>query len=255
MPERKDWKRLVRERVAKTGESYSIARMHLLKESQPPEPKSTLPTGRAPSFSAGAPGVILQIKITLREITPTIWRRVQVPADLLLSELAQVFIETMGWTNSHLHEFKVKGIRHGEPDPEGDDFDMGDLVDESTVSLRQVVESGATTFTFLYDFGDHWEHNVEIEKIDVEPLPGVEYPACIAGERACPPEDCGGAGGYENLLDAITDPEHEDHEQLMAWLGAPHDPGAFNVTRVNVALARLTRKRRRPRRAAISRAT
>jgi hypothetical protein len=236
--------------MAKTGESYSTARMHLLKEGSPAGPPSALPIGAARSFAPGGPGVIYQLKIALLEISPTIWRRLHVPADRPLSELALVLIESMGWTNSHLHQFTIAGVRYAEPDPE---WELEDTVDEVTVSLRDVLASGTRELRFLYDFGDHWEHAVEVESVDVDPLPGVEYPTCIAGERACPPEDCGGTGGYENLLDAMSDPEHEAHEDLMTWLGGAYDPAAFSVTRVNVALARLVRKRRRGKVAATKR--
>jgi hypothetical protein len=152
-----------------------------------------------------------------------------------------VLIESMGWTNSHLHGFTINGLRYAEPDP---DWELGETIDEATISLRAVVESGVMTFKFLYDFGDHWEHTVEVERLDVDPLPGVEYPACIAAERACPPEDCGGVGGYESLLETIANPDHEEYEEIITWLGGAYDPAAVNVTRLNVALARLTRKRR-----------
>jgi hypothetical protein len=162
-----------------------------------------------------------------------------------LSELSLVLIEVMGWTNSHLHEFRVNGLRYGEPDPDGDDFGHTDLIDESTVRLRHLVEGGATALTFLYDFGDHWDHLVEVEKLDIEPVPGVEYPSCVAGERACPPEDCGGTPGYEELLQALADPGHEEHEALLRWLGGRRDWEVFSVTQANVALGRLSRRRRR----------
>jgi hypothetical protein len=247
--------------MAKTGESYSIARMHLMKGAAPPptilpagtgrivalRPATVLPVGAARTFAANGPGVICQVKICLLDIEPTIWRRIHLPADLRLSELSLVLIEAMGWTNSHLHEFTVNGIRYGEPDPDGDDWGRPDIVDESTVSLRNIVEGGATAFTFLYDFGDYWDHTVEVEKLAVEPVPGVEYPSCVAGQRACPPEDCGGTSGYEHLLEVLADPDHDEHENLRQWLGGRRDWEAFSVTQTNVALGRLSRRRRRSR--------
>jgi hypothetical protein len=189
------------------------------------------------TFAPGGPGLIYQLKISLLEIAPPIWRRLHVPADLTLCDLALVLIETMGWNDSHLPQFTVSGVRYGEPDPV---WDMEKIVDDATVSLREIVAAGAKEFRFQYDFGDGWDHSV-----DVDPQPEVEYPACVAGQRACPPEDCGGSSGYENLLEALADPEHEDREELLTWVGGSYDPEAFSVTRANVARARLARKRRK----------
>lgn len=136
MPQEKDWKRLVRARMAKTGESYSIARMHLLKEGALGLPATTLPVGAVRTFAPGGPGLIYQLKISLLEIAPPIWRRLHVPADLTLGDLALVLIETMGWNNSHLHQFTISGVRYAEPDPE---WELEETVDEATVSLREIV--------------------------------------------------------------------------------------------------------------------
>jgi hypothetical protein len=186
--------------------------------------------------------MIYQLKITLLDVEPAIWRRLHVPADLRLSDLALVLITSMGWENSHLHQFTIGRVRYAEPDPDGE---LGETVDEASVTLREIVANRTATFRFLYDFGDDWDHTVKIERLDVEPLPGVDYPTCISGERACPPEDCGGVPGYLNLLKALNDPTHEEHQELRSWVGPRFNAAAFNVTKLNAALARLTGKGKR----------
>lgn len=135
----------------------------------------------------------------------------------------------MGWSNCHLHQFTIAGIEYTQPDL---DFDEGDIEDETDVRLDKVVRRAKAHFKYVYDFGDCWEHDIVVEGI-MPPAPGSQYPACIAGARACPPEDCGGMWGYGEFLEAITDPDHEEHEQMLEWIDGSFDPEAFDLDSVN----------------------
>jgi hypothetical protein len=144
----------------------------------------------------------------------------------------------MGWTDSHLHEFAVTdGSRRrkaviGIPDEEFD-FDMGrTTLPDTKQKISRWFSKKNNKALYIYDFGDNWEHTVTLEKI----LPAeddVDYPVCIAGARACPPEDCGGIGGYANLLEIIMDPDHEEYEQMLEWAGGDFDPEHFNPKEVH----------------------
>jgi hypothetical protein len=183
--------------------------------------------GRDPSQAA-----IYQIKVTLRGSEPPIWRRVQVPADVTLEELHDVLQAVMSWWDYHLHQFIVGETYYGVPHPEY----MVDMVDESEVQLKEVVEEG-DAFFYEYDFGDSWIHLLEVEKV-MAPKPGQRYPVCTAGERTTPPEDVGGLHGYQLYLEAMEDPDHPEHEMYMEWRGE-FDPEAFDLEEVNEALREL----------------
>ena len=175
--------------------------------------------------------MIYQIKITLNQIRPPIWRRVQVAEETSFATLHEIVQMAMGWQDYHLHEFEVVGRRIG-PKIE-DDFYGGSTFDEIDVKLCDVVQGENAKLKYTYDFGDGWVHEIRLEKI----LPrkeGVDYPICIAGKRACPPEDCGGVWGYESLLEAIRDESHEEHERMLEWLGGEFDPEYFDPDEVSI---------------------
>jgi hypothetical protein len=182
------------------------------------------------------------LKITLRGIRPPVWRRVRVASDMTLRALHQVIQEAMGWYDAHLHEFEVGNRRYGEPSD--DEWPgMERTLSENGVKLGTLVDQGVKRFRYLYDFGDGWEHEVAIEK--VQPLdPSQQYPSLIAGKRACPPEDCGGVPGYYGLLQVLADPTDEEHAELSEWVGDDFDPEGFYPEVVNVGLAGLARRRR-----------
>jgi hypothetical protein len=150
---------------------------------------------------------LYQLKITLKDTKPPIWRRVQV-ADCSLGDLHEVIQIAMGWTGSHLHQFVIKGEYYGTPAPDDFGFGMGmEVEDEEGVLLSQIIKNDRKfKFRYEYDFGDNWQHDIEFEKV-VERESKVKYPRCIEGKRACPPEDCGGPWGYGDFLEAITDPK------------------------------------------------
>lgn len=174
---------------------------------------------------------IYQLKVTLRDSKPPIWRRLQVRGDTRLDRLHLIIQIAMGWTDSHLHQFIVGGVYYGEPDPE---WDM-DVEDEGKIQLNQVASGEKVKFFYEYDFGDGWQHEVLVEKI-LEPEPETRYPSCIKGKRNCPPEDVGGVWGYEELLEAIQDEDHPEHGEYLEWIDGPFDPEAFDLEEVNQAL-------------------
>lgn len=167
---------------------------------------------------------VFQLKVTLRDVKPPIWRRVLVDGSATLDAVHDVIQAAFGWWNHHLHEFRIGGRDYGVPDP---DWDLSRVLDETRYRLDKLVGEG-DKFRYVYDFGDDWDHDVHVEKI----LPRGEVdtvPACTAqpaGGRACPPEDCGGTWGYEEFLVAIADPSHERHAELIEWHGGDFDPEA-----------------------------
>ncbi len=179
-----------------------------------------------------ATGKVYQLKITLKDIKPPVWRRVLVP-DCSLERLHEVIQAAMGWENYHLYDFEVGGRHY--TDPRGmDDLDMGDA---GKVKLSGVAPEGKAKLRYTYDFGDDWQHEVLVEKV-VPPEDGQKYPVCIAGKRACPPEDCGGPWGYMEFAEAIKDPSHERHGEFIEWRGE-FDPEAFDPEAVNKELRRM----------------
>lgn len=180
---------------------------------------------------------IYQLKITLKDYRPPIWRRVQIRSDITLAQLHWVIQFSMGWTNSHLHSFTIQGIEYGVPMPEFG-FDEIDLWDERPVKLSKVISGEAFKFSYLYDFGDSWEHNILVEKV-LEADPEINYPICIKARRACPPEDCGGVWGYRNFLEAIQNPDHPEHDELLEWVGGSFDPEEIELDEINSLLKRV----------------
>lgn len=178
---------------------------------------------------------VYQLKLTLRESKPPIWRRLQVRGSTTLAKLHQILQVVMGWTDSHLHQFIVDGVSYGIPDPEWPDFE---LKNERRVKLGQLVTAVDERFVYEYDFGDSWEHALIVERI-LPAEPGVRYPICLAGQQACPPEDVGGIGGYADFVEAIQHPAHPEHAAMRTWVGRPFDAAAFDVETVNHALKYL----------------
>lgn len=174
---------------------------------------------------------IYQIKITLKDVRPPIWRRVQVRSDELLEHLHYVIQLSMGWTNSHLHSFTIEGVEYGVPMPE---FDADGFAprDEKKIKLSKVISGEKFKFSYLYDFGDSWEHEILVEKV-LASDPKIEYPICIKAKRACPPEDCGGTWGYQEFLEAVQDPANPEHEEMLEWVGGTFDPEDTELDEVN----------------------
>lgn len=193
-------------------------------------PRAATRTTPTPRPAADA---IYQLKITLRGSRPPVWRRLQVRGNTSLSRLHAILQIAMGWTDSHLHEFVIRDVRYGSPDMEWDPLERPK--DERRVRLGQLITREHDRLTYEYDFGDGWAHDIVVEQI-LPPVPGVLYPRCIVGKRACPPEDVGGISGYAAFLVAIRNPRHEEHADLLAWAGGAFDPVAFDSETVNERL-------------------
>ena len=181
--------------------------------------------------TAGA-GSLLQFKITLKGLRPPVWRRFLVPEGLSLSDLHHVIQEVMGWLDSHLHQFLCKRKRYGVPDP---DWDIDTIIDDGTVAIKDLGLSVKDKILYEYDFGDGWEHELLLEKI--LPAENIMIPVCLKGARACPPEDCGGPWGYENLLEVLKNPEDEEYASWRELLPEDFDPEHFDLDSVNTILS------------------
>lgn len=181
-----------------------------------------------PGTSAG--DTIVSLKVTLRGMKPPIWRRLLAPASMTLAELHHAIQTAMGWEGGHLHVFDIDGASYG------DRAEVDDVADERRQTLGGMMKSGVARFRYIYDFGDDWEHVVAIEKT-VPAAEGTSYPRCVAGKRACPPEDCGGVWGYQELLDCLSDPGHPGRAERLEWLGDEFDPEDFSVVVANATLA------------------
>jgi hypothetical protein len=221
------------EKTAEGDERTQVALMlviqHLLEQLQavfaPPRParKKTQQTTAKISSTT-----VFQFKVTLKGIEPPIWRRIQVK-DCTLDKLHEHIQTTMGWTNSHLHQFEIDGVRYGDPELLCDDFDNETPINSLETRVSQIIPKNGKRFSFdyEYDFGDGWEHEVLFEGcLQVEK--GTRYPLCLEGARACPPEDVGGIYGYQEYLEALANPKHEEHDSYMEWHG-PFDPEAFDA--------------------------
>jgi len=188
---------------------------------------------------------IYQLKITLLGIDPPIWRRIQVPSTTFLCCLHNALQAVFGWTDSHLHQFEKGGKYWGVP--EQDDYDTG-LLDESRVPVAKVLLAEGETMVYVYDLGDKWRHQVALEKII--PSAATPTPVCLAGERRCPPEDVGGPSGYQEFLEVIFEPGHEEFSHFRGWAGGRFHAEEFDVKAVNKLLEKMrwpVRHRRYPR--------
>jgi len=177
---------------------------------------------------------VLELKVTLDKTTPPIWRRVQVPADATFFDLHHILQITMGWTNSHLFEFKVGDYTIGYADDNAVGYE--DVADAGAVTLDTLLLKEGLTFRYLYDLGDYWMHTVVVERIlDAE---GQRIlPVCLDGELNCPPEDCGSIPGFYHLLEVLNDKKHPEYNNMRTWAGR-YNPLKFNIEKINKELPR-----------------
>jgi hypothetical protein len=226
--------------------------------------KPTNRTGKAirQRAKSAQPAQVHELKITLHGSKPPIWRRIAVPSNMRLSDLHEVIQTVCGWTNSHLHQFVVRYPRpkpaHGEiaalvqsgrweklaeymcrdrclSDPR---MEIEETEDENKVVLSELAPAVKSKFIYEYDFGDGWDHQIEVVKIG-PPAEGMNYPVCLKGKLACPPEDCGGIWGYYEMLEALEDPKHERHGEFVEWIGGEFDPEQFDLDEINAELSEL----------------
>lgn len=186
---------------------------------------------------------VLQLKITLLGVEPPIWRRVLVSESITFGQLHDTLQVVMGWTNSHLHEFRVNDKRIGQFFEGVLIEDDEELIDETGILLKEKLTPTDSDFRYRYDFGDSWEHSVQIEQwLPAEP--GMSYPVCLDGARHCPPEDCGGVWGYAELLTVLNDKGHPEQAEMLVWLGGRFNTELFRLDRINQQLAKLGKRRR-----------
>ena len=180
------------------------------------------------------PTKIFELEISICDIKPRIWRRVAVPHDIKLGKLHDIIQIVFGWTDSHLHGFTADdGTIYSQPDPYSGDLDG--FLDERKAKLTDLVTDEKQSFMYQYDFGDDWIHTAKVTKI-YAPVDGIKYPVCLAGKRACPPEDIGGVWGYEELCQALKNPGKEEYEEMLEWMGDDFDLEEFDIDEVNMML-------------------
>jgi hypothetical protein len=172
--------------------------------------------------------LVYQLKITLRDSKPPIWRRVEVSANTSFYLLHCIMQGAMGWMNGHLHQFVKDEEHYGLPSKE----DFFEVHDERKFKLSDLLLGEKDWIQYEYDFGDGWEHRVELEKV-LSAEKGVKYPRIVKGKNACPPEDCGGIWGYMDLVETLKNRKHPDHASMLEWLGLESsddfDPTAFDL--------------------------
>ncbi|HUZ41327.1 MAG TPA: plasmid pRiA4b ORF-3 family protein [Acidimicrobiales bacterium] len=178
-----------------------------------------------------------QLRIELDEVAPAVWRRILVPTNVRMSKLHDILQGTMGWTDSHMHAFEVGDARYGTC---FDDFPE-DEIDEQQVTVLEALQ-GHAHFVYEYDFGDCWSHTIKVED-EIRTPKSLRFAVCLAGENACPPEDSGGSGGYERMLEALSDPNNENHDTYLHWIGRDtFDRTAFDIVAVNAALQSIPQR-------------
>ena len=173
-----------------------------------------------------------QIKITLKDIKPPIWRRVLFAPEIKLDRLHDVLQIVMGWTNSHLHQFETSLGYIADPE-----FELEEAESSKKTTLQSVLHEPKSHIRYEYDFGDGWDHQILLEKVVELDEPVLAF--CLGGARACPPEDCGGPWSYPEFLEAIKDPEHPEHDGMLEWVGGEFKPEAFDLDTVNAELRRI----------------
>lgn len=173
---------------------------------------------------------LIRLKVTLQGIRPPIWRRLLMPGGMTLGDLHLAVQTSMGWEDCHLHRFDIADRAYGDP------LSVDFVADEERLTLDGVVRSRVARFRYTYDFGDDWEHVITIEGTQPA-LDGHTYPACVAGRRNCPPEDCGGCWGYQELLSALADPDHPSRDEWIEMADDSFDPEAFSANAANALLA------------------
>ena len=175
---------------------------------------------------------VFQIKLTLQGIDPPIWRRIQTK-DCTLEQLHALIQVTMGWEFEHLYRFEIGGVEFADADSDIDE----ETQDVRGTKLSDVIPAShrRPRFRYEYDFGDEWLHQLIVEE-RFEPKAGAAYPVCIAGARACPPEDCGGHLDYADMLNVLQNPSDKRYNDMVEWIGGEFDPEAFDLEAVNKRL-------------------
>ncbi|MDQ2791291.1 MAG: hypothetical protein DLM60_16385 [Pseudonocardiales bacterium] len=176
------------------------------------------------------------LKVSLRYMKPPVWRRLQVPSQTSLAELHHIIQVAMGWHDCHLHQFEVNGVHYADTE-----HLLEDTTDEARPTLARMQPG--EQIAYWYDFGDDWWHDIVVESVD-RPDPALTYPRCVTGRRAAPPEDSGGPWGFAELMSALNDDKHPEHEMYRRWMDQigeiGYDPARFELDQINAALSRLS---------------
>ena len=187
---------------------------------------------------------IARLAIALDEVEPPVRRRIEVPLAIRLDRLHQVLQIVMGWENCHLYEFRIgRDIAYGVPDPHGDFLGSSRRPASKATLAQLLAQARNNTFKYVYDFGDDWQHTVTLEAIGA-PEPEVVYPRLLSAKGRCPPEDIGGPWGYAEYLEAMADPHHERHAEMLEWCGPDFDPNTVDEAALRKQLNRLTPRRK-----------
>jgi hypothetical protein len=197
------------------------------------------PSKRKPAVQL--PPRTYELKIELAEVSPPVWRRLRVPGDANLGWLHAAIQMAMGWTNSHLHQFILCDRIFSDPRFEMNEFEEDPPVwNEHKTALQTLLPHMRSVFLYDYDFGDCWEHIVQVEGIADRKRPGADAAKCVDGAGVCPPEDCGGSHGYADMLEVLKDPDHDEYESTVEWLGEGFDPHApLDLKRINRYLKKV----------------
>lgn len=176
---------------------------------------------------------LLQLRVTLEDVTPLVWRRLLVPGSVRLDKLHRMLTAAMGWEERHLHRFQIGEALFGM---QFDDYPEEEQDEKAVTVLRAFASERCGVHE--YDFGDSWRHEIVVESVSRLPI-GLRFGVCLDGQNACPPEDCGGPPGYAVLLGVLADPSHEEHEHMLGWVGGPFDPTEFDVGLANARLQKV----------------
>ena len=216
-------------------------------EQEIPEPQKGIPTGKLPSMATlpnsspittSARRRIYHLHVQLLHIEPAVWRTLWVPETVKLKKLDRIIQEYLGWTNSHAHAFTINGKQYGPAPQNGWDCDIR-MLDEKRFALHDLLGNTAGfEFSYQYDFGDDWQHRLVVERITAA-TPHNNWPLCIAGANACPPEDVGGPAGYGLFREVMANPHHPDFEHYWGWIGGPFDSTAFDINLTNRRIRNL----------------
>ena len=183
--------------------------------------------------------LIARLRIILNDVDPQAMRHIEAPLKVRLDRLHDIIQAAMGWTDTHLYEFRVGDAGWGVPDPDGC---YDGPMDAKKMTLEKLIDqTGTRTIQYIYDFGDDWDHSIRIERVN-EAAPGMTYPRLLKATGACPPEDVGGAWGYEEFLEALADPDHEQHEDMVRWSGGDFDAEDAGIDSIIERFDRLARK-------------
>jgi len=187
---------------------------------------------------------VVRIRIELEGTDPQVWRSVDVPLSSTLIALHDIIQVTMRWQGAHMFEFVVGDQVYGEPYPDDSAWDRK-VLQAKSIRLKTLVERGVDRFLYVYDFGDNWRHHIILDSVR-QGEDHTDYPAFVGGARRAPPEDVGGISGFEAFLEAVTDPRHEDHDQMLEWCAGSFDPEDIDERHLRMIIGNFAARRRGP---------